>query len=146
VNCLKRQNPWASRQDAKGRLKYYGSGWKGKGSTMRDRHSSQALFQSIGKDGTNWLFVVGCDGGWAIMRNGKEFDIGTGETASVVGGVKNFLSLTHVIADCDVASDPVLTGLLDRIERGGSATGKVAKHLRKVRPYTSQASSALSAK
>ena len=89
---------------------------------MRGRYASQALFHSIGKDGTNWLFVVGRDGGWAIMRNGQVFDIGTGEPGSVVGGVRNFLSLTHVIPDFDVASDPVLTGLIDRIERGGSAS------------------------
>jgi hypothetical protein len=79
------------------------------------------------------------------MRNGEEFDIGTDEPASVVGGVKNFLSLTHVIAECDVASDPVLTQLLDRIERRGSATGKVAKELRKVRPHASPGPSAISA-
>jgi hypothetical protein len=112
---------------------------------MRGRYASQALFQSIGKDGTNWLFVVGRDGGWAIMRNGQVFDIGTGEPGSVGVGVKNFLSLTHFIADSDVASEPVLTGLLDRIERGHLATGKVAEHMGKVRPCASLESSDFSA-
>jgi hypothetical protein len=113
--------------------------------TMKDRHASQALFQSIGKDGTHWLFVAGCDNGWAILRNGNVFDIGTGEPASALHGVKKFLSLTHVTADFDVATDPVLAGPVNRIERGGSATGKVPKQLRKVRSYTSQRSSVFSA-
>jgi hypothetical protein len=112
---------------------------------MRDRNASQALFQSIGKDGTNWLFVVGCDSGWAILRNGNVFDIGIGEPESVVHGVKKFLSLTRVIADFDGASDPVPTGPVDRIERGGSVTGKVPKQLRKARSPASQRSSVFSA-
>jgi hypothetical protein len=93
--------------------------------TITDRYASPALFHAIGPDGTTWLFVVKVDGSWAIMRDGNEFDLGTGEPASVIKGVKNFLSISHIIADFDVASDPVLMGLLDRIDRGRSmATSK----------------------
>jgi hypothetical protein len=97
---------------------------------MSEKYASQPLFQIIGNDGTNWLFVVGCDGGWAIMRDGKEFEIGTGEPASVICGVKNFLSLTHIIADCNVTSDPVLAGLLDRIERRVSSNRNTSARAR----------------
>jgi hypothetical protein len=113
---------------------------------MGGRHAPQALFESIGKDGTHWLFVVGGDGGWAIMRNGVEFDIGTGKPASVVAGVTKFLSLTHIIAECDVASDPVLTELLDRIESRGPATRKVAKEPGEIRPQASPGPLAISAR
>jgi len=107
---------------------------------MGKKRVSQVLFQSVGRDGTDWLFVVGSDGSWAISRNGKEFDIGTGERASVVGGVEKFLSVTRVIASRDTAGDPVVDKLLDRIERGGSVTAKVAKYQRRIRPHASKES------
>jgi hypothetical protein len=70
---------------------------------LSDRNPSQALFQSTDKDGTRWLFVVGCDSGWAILRNGDQFEISTERTASVSHGVVKFLSLTRVAEDLDVA-------------------------------------------
>jgi len=108
---------------------------------MRKKHVSQALFQSVGRDGTDWLFVVGCDGGWAIMRNGNEVGLGAGKQASIDAGVQKFLSLTRVIAGRDGACDSVVGALLDRIERGGAATVKVAKYQGGIRPHASKGSS-----
>jgi hypothetical protein len=108
---------------------------------MGNRRASQALFRSLGRDGTDWLFVVGCDAGWAIMRNGKEVGLGTGKQASIDAGVQKFLSLTRVIVGSDAACDPVVGALLDRIERGGAATVKVAKYQGGIRPHASKGSS-----
>jgi hypothetical protein len=94
---------------------------------MEKQHASQALFQSIGRDGADWLFVVGCDGGWAITRNGNEVAFGTRKPASIDAGVRKFMSLTRFTIGSDTACNPVVGSFLDRIERGGSATTKVAK-------------------
>jgi len=72
---------------------------------MKDKRVSQPLFQSIGRDGTDWLFIVGVDSGWAITRNGKEVHLGAGDRSSVVRGVEKFMSLTCVTVDSEVASD-----------------------------------------
>jgi hypothetical protein len=69
---------------------------------MGNRNTSQALFRSVDKDGTNWLFIVAGDGEWAIVRNGNAVGVGTGTQASLVAGVRKFLSLTRVIAGSDI--------------------------------------------
>jgi len=61
---------------------------------MRKRHAAQALFQSVGLDGADWLFIAGCDGGWAIMRNGNEVGVDTGKHSSIDAGIQKFISLT----------------------------------------------------
>jgi hypothetical protein len=94
---------------------------------MVNTQGSQALFHSVGRDGTDWLFVAGCDGGWAILRNGNEVGLGTGSQVSINAGVRKFMSLTRVIVGSDAACDPAVGPLLDRIERGASATAMVAK-------------------
>jgi len=94
---------------------------------MKNKRAPQPLFQSVSPEGTDWLFFVGSDGDWAITRNGKEFDIGTSEPKSVVGGVKKYFSLIHAAAARDIAADPVLNALLDRIDRG-SATAEITKY------------------
>jgi hypothetical protein len=88
------------------------------------------------------MFVVGCDGGWAIMRNGNEVGLGTGKQASIDAGVQKFLSLTCVIVGSDSACDPVVGALLDQMERGGAVTVKVAKYQGRIRPHASKESSA----
>ena len=72
---------------------------------MKDRRASQALFQSISSDGTDWLFVVGCDSGWAIKRNGMEVHLGYGDRSSVIRGVQKFLLLTRVPVGSDAVCD-----------------------------------------
>jgi hypothetical protein len=114
--------------------------WLGRKRVMGKKHESQALFQSVGRDGTDWLFVVGCDGGWAIMRNGIEVGLGTGTQASIDAGVRKFLSLTRVIVGSDAACDPAVGALLDRIEREGPATLKVPKDQRTIKPHASKES------
>ena len=109
---------------------------------MEKRHAPQALFRSIGRDGADWLFVVGCNGGWAITRDGNEVALGTRKPASIDAGVRKFMSLTRVTARSDTACDPVVGSLLDWIERGGSATTKVAKNQGRIRPHASKESSA----
>jgi hypothetical protein len=61
---------------------------------MRKRHVAHALFQSVGRDGGDWLFIVGRDGGWVIMRNGNEVDLDTGKHSSIDAGIQKFISLT----------------------------------------------------
>jgi hypothetical protein len=90
---------------------------------MEKAHGSQELFHSVGKDGTDWLFVVGCDGGWAIMRNGNEVGLGTGSRASIDAGVRKFISLTRVSAGSNAACNPAIGPLVDRIESGGVSNG-----------------------
>ena len=107
-----------------------------------ENYVSQALFQSVGRDGTHWLFVVGSDGGWAITRDGNEVGRGTGEQPSIDAGVQKFLSLTRVIVGSKAACDPVVGAMLDRIERGRSATVKVAKYQGGIKPHASKGSSA----
>ena len=109
---------------------------------MEKGRTSQALFQSIGIDGTDWLLVVRSDGGWSITRNGKEVGVGTSERASIVGGVKKFLSLTRANAGSDAACDAAVGTLLNRIEREGSASVNVAKYQGRTRPHASKASPA----
>jgi len=105
---------------------------------MEKANGSQALFQSVGRDGTDWQFVVGSDGGWAIMLNGNEVGLGTGKQASIDAGVRRFMSLTRVIVGSDAACDPVVGPLVDRIERAASATtAKVAKYQPAISPRLS---------
>jgi len=108
---------------------------------MKNRQASQALFQSIGVDGAEWLFVVGCDGGWAIMLDGKEVRLGTSRQASIETGVKKFLSLTRIAPGSEAACDPVVGALLDRIESGISATAKVANCVGSIGPSASKIAS-----
>jgi hypothetical protein len=98
---------------------------------------SQSLFRSVGRDGIDWQFVVGSDGGWAITRNGNQVGRGTGSQASIDGGVRKFMSLTRGTVGSDAACDSVVGPLIDRIERGTSATAKVAKYQPTLRPQAS---------
>jgi hypothetical protein len=95
---------------------------------MEKEQVSQSLFQSVGRDGTDWLFIVGRDGDWTITRNGNEFGRGTGEQASIGLGVRKFLKFTHVRVTSQAACDPAVGKLLDRIERAAPATVKVPKY------------------
>ena len=61
---------------------------------MNINRAAQALFKSVGADGTRWRLVVRPDDGWAIMRDGKPVAVGTGNRASIDSGVRRFLSLT----------------------------------------------------
>ncbi len=95
---------------------------------MEKEQVSQSLFQSVGRDGTDWLFVVGCDGEWTITRNGNEFCRGTGEQASIGRGVRKFLKLTHVSVSFHATCDPAVDRLLDRIEREAPEKVKTPKY------------------
>jgi hypothetical protein len=109
---------------------------------MEKGQVSQALFQSLGPDGIDWLFIVGCDGDWTITRNGNEVSRGTGEQASIGPGVRMFLKLTHGSAGSHAACDPPVGRLLDRIEREAPVTVKVPKYQGRIRPHASKESSA----
>jgi hypothetical protein len=105
---------------------------------MEKGQVSQALFQSLGPDGIDWLFIVGCDGDWTITRNGNEVGRGTGEQASLSAGLRNFLNLTHVSAGAAATCDPAVGRLLDRIEREAPATVNVPKYRRRIRTPASK--------
>jgi hypothetical protein len=94
---------------------------------MENTPRSQALFHSVGRDGVDWLFVVGCDGGWAILRNGNEVGLGTGKQPSVDAGVQKFRAMTRVIVSSEAACDPAVAPPLDRIERRAAATATLAE-------------------
>ena len=53
-----------------------------------------ALFQSVGDDGTMWLFVIHAENKWSITRNGEPIDVGPADRMGVGGGVKRFLQLS----------------------------------------------------
>ena len=61
---------------------------------MKINRAAQALFKSVGADGTRWRLVVRPDDRWAIMRDGKAVAVSTGDRASIDSGVRRFLSLT----------------------------------------------------
>jgi hypothetical protein len=105
---------------------------------MEKGRVTQALFQTLGADGIDWLFIVGCDGDWTIRRNGNEVGRGTGEQASIGPGVRKFLQLTRASVGSDGACDPAVGGLLDRIERGAPAKVKVPKYQGRVRTHASK--------
>jgi hypothetical protein len=105
---------------------------------MEKGRVSQALFRSLGADGIDWLFIIGCDGGWTITRNGTEVDHGMGEQASIGPGVRKFLKLTNVGVSSDAACDPAVGRLLDRIKREAPATVKVPKSQRSIRTHASK--------
>jgi hypothetical protein len=109
---------------------------------MKTKNLSQALFQSVGRGETDWLFVVRSEFEWAITRNGVEVAIGTGKNLSVDTGVQKFLSLTRVIAGSDAACNSVVGALLDRIERERPATAKFGKYQGRIGPHASIESSA----
>jgi hypothetical protein len=60
--------------------------------------AAQELFRSISDDGTQWMFVVMADNGWAITRNGDQVIAGGADRASIDSGVQRFLSLTAPVA------------------------------------------------
>jgi hypothetical protein len=109
---------------------------------MEKGQVSQALFQSLGPDGIDWLFIVRGGGDWTITRNGNELGHGTGEQASLDAGLRKFLKLTHVSVGAAAACDPAVGRLLDRIERDAPATVKVPKYQGRIRPHASKESSA----
>jgi len=60
--------------------------------------ATQALFRSVSDDGTQWLFVVIADDGWAITRNGDQVAAGGTDLPSIDSGVRRFMSLTATVA------------------------------------------------
>jgi len=80
---------------------------------MGNKRVSQALFRSIGSSGIDWLFVASCDGGWAIIRDGTEIDIGTGKPSSVIRGIDKFLSLARLKIESTAAFSPEKTEYLE---------------------------------
>ena len=62
--------------------------------TGKNKRAAQPLFQSVGDDGTLWLFVCFSNDGWAITRNGERAESGTSNRKSLDWGVDKFLSLT----------------------------------------------------
>jgi hypothetical protein len=72
---------------------------------MKDKRISQPLFRSIGSDGTDWLFIVGCDSGWAITRNGQAVGLGAGDRSSIIRGVDKFTSLSRSAVNSELARD-----------------------------------------
>jgi hypothetical protein len=53
----------------------------------------QALFQSVGDDGTTWRFVIHEEDKWSITRDGKPVDVGPADRLGIAGGVRQFLRL-----------------------------------------------------
>ena len=53
----------------------------------------QALFQSVGDDGTTWRFVIHEEDKWSITRDGKPVDVGPADRLGIGGGVRQFLRL-----------------------------------------------------
>lgn len=105
---------------------------------MEKGQVSQALFQSRGGDGTDWLFIVGCDGDWMITRNGNAVGRGNGEQSSIGPGVRKFVKLTHGGVDSDAGCSPAVGELLDRIERETPARVRVPKYQRRIRTAASK--------
>jgi hypothetical protein len=67
--------------------------------TGTSKRVAQPLFQSVGDDGTLWLFVCFSGDGWAITRNGERIESGTSNGRSLQSGVETFVSLTRRGAD-----------------------------------------------
>ena len=67
--------------------------------TVKKKRAAQPLFQSVGDDGTLWLFVCFSGDGWAITRNGEQIEIGTADQRSVHSGVQKFLTFTRARVD-----------------------------------------------
>ena len=86
-----------------------------------ENRKAQALFKSVGDDGTELLFVVMSDG-WAITRDGKDVAIGTSDPESITIGVAQFRSLT-VIVPVAAACDSRIRHQLDRIEASNPIRG-----------------------
>ena len=63
--------------------------------TGTSKRVAQPLFQSVGDDGTLWLFVCFSGAGWAITRNGERIESGTSDRRSLEWGVEKFVSLTR---------------------------------------------------
>jgi len=63
--------------------------------TGKNKRAAQPLFQSVGDDGTLWLFVCFSGDGWAITRNGERIECGTSNRSSLQWGVEKFVSLTR---------------------------------------------------
>ena len=69
--------------------------------TGKNKRAAQPLFQSVGDDGTLWLFVCISGDGWAITRNGERIESGTSDRRSLDCGVEKFVGLTRRGADAD---------------------------------------------
>ena len=106
-----------------------------------DGTAARPLFRARSEDGIHWMLVILADGGWMITRNGREVESGTSERASIALGVKKFSSLTRVVVSSDVACNPAVGALLDRIEDVASAR-KTAKSQGRVRPRAPKGQSA----
>jgi hypothetical protein len=99
------------------------------------------LFRSLSRDGTDWVFVVGCDGNWTITRNGEDISRGNGGQASIGPAAREFVKLTHGSAPSNAGCDPAVGKLLNRIEREAPANGadirvhqkRIGAHLSKSR-------------
>ena len=78
--------------------------------TGKNKRAAQPLFQSVGEDGTLWLFVCFCNAGWAITRNGERVESGTSKPKSLDWGVDKFLSLTaHGVDAVRLRRDEMVT-------------------------------------
>ena len=67
--------------------------------TGENKRAAQPLFQSVGDDGTCWLFVCYSGAGWAITQNGERIESGTSNRTSLDWGVDKFLSLNRRCVD-----------------------------------------------
>jgi hypothetical protein len=90
---------------------------------MRNSSASQALFESVGRDGTDWLFVVRSDEQWGITRDGME--VGTGDQKSVAAGIKQFMMLVRAVVGAGPTCSAAVSRQLDRIERGKIAASSI---------------------
>jgi hypothetical protein len=77
--------------------------------------AGKALFRSVSKDGTDWLFVNLWDEGWAITRDGERTAAGGCDARSIAFGVQTFLSLSKAVVVA-AASNAAVRQHLDRIE------------------------------
>jgi hypothetical protein len=57
-------------------------------------HATHALFRKICDDGTDWLFLILQNDGWAITCDGERVATGTSTSASVNLGIQKYLSFT----------------------------------------------------
>lgn len=65
---------------------------------MEHNHETKALFKSVTRDGTCWLFLVSPER-WVIMREGSPIAVGAGTHRSLTAGLDKYLSLVGVGVD-----------------------------------------------
>ena len=75
------------------------------------------LFESVNQQGVRWAFVIFPSDRWTITRRGKQVARGTSDSASVLEGVKQFMSLTNPVSGA-TPLDSAVAQRLDQIELG----------------------------